>query len=145
MSCNCNCLKTPNRKSALRLSSTTPQTINTTPAAVAGAVAIVDTGCSLEAMSSGARVQSAGLYDSDASVQVDATVAGTVSVQYYLDGMALADTLRTVTVPVGLSVIPVERLFCLGGNCCGHTVQIYVSGTATGTVTAWSMDIVREA
>ena len=122
MACNCNTMKNPNRKSALRISGSTPQTLTTTPAALAGAIAQVDTGCSMEPMASGARVRNAGLYSVSANVQVNATAA------------------------VGLTVIPLETLLCLPGNCCcGHTVQVYIYGEATGTVTLWSMDALRQA
>lgn len=146
MACNCNNLKNPTRKSALRITGSTPQTLTATPAALAGAIAQVDTGCSMEAMSSGARVRNAGLYSVGANVQVNATAAGTVSAQLYLDGVPLPDTLRTVTAAVGLTVIPLETLLCLPGNCCcGHTVQVYIYGEATGTVTLWSIDALRQA
>jgi len=139
-------MKSPTRKSALRITGSTPQTLTTTPAALAGAIAQVDTGCSMEPMASGARVRNAGLYSVSANVQVNATAAGTVSAQLYLDGVPLPDTLRTVTAAVGLTVIPLESLLCLPGNCCcGHTVQVYIYGEATGTVTLWSMDALRQA
>lgn len=146
MACNCNTLKNPTRKSALRITGSTPQTLTATPAALAGAIAQVDTGCSMEPMSSGARIRNAGLYSVDANVQINATAAGTVSAQLYLDGVPLPDTLCTVTAAVGLSVIPLKTLLCLPGNCCcGHTVQVYIYGEATGTVTLWSMDALRQA
>lgn len=146
MACNCNTMKNPSRKSALRISGSTPQAISTTPSALSGAIALVDTGCSMEPMSSGARIRTAGLYSVNANVQVNATAAGTVSAQLYLDGVPLPDTLRTVTAAVGLTVIPLETLLCLPGNCCcGHTVQVYIYGEATGTVTLWSMDALRQA
>lgn len=146
MACNCNTLKNPTRKSALRITGSTPQTLTATPAALAGAIAQVDTGCSMEHMSSGACIRNAGLYSVNANVQVNSTAAGTVSAQLYLDGVPLPDTLRTVTAAVGLTVIPLETLLCLPGNCCcGHTVQVYIYGEATGTVTLWSMDALRQA
>ena len=145
MSCNCN-MRNDYRKSALRVSGSTPQTISTTPSALAGAIALVDTGCSMSPMSSGARIASSGLYSISASLQATATAAGTISAQFYLDGVPLPDTLRTVTAAIGQVVIPVETLLCLQSNCCcGHTVQLYVFGEATGTVTAWDMDAVRQA
>ena len=146
MACNCNNLKNPSRKSALRITGSTPQTLTATPAALAGAIAQVDTGCSMEPMSSGARIRNAGLYSVNANVQVNGTAAGTVSAQLYLDGVPLPDTLRTVTAAVGLTVIPLETLLCLPGNCCcGHTVQVYVFGAAVGDVTLWALDALRQA
>ena len=72
--------------------------------------------------------------------------AGTISAQLYLDGVPLPDTLRTVTAAVGQTVIPLETLLCLQPNCCcGHTVQVYVFGEATATITAWDMDAIRQA
>lgn len=144
MPCNCsnNCYK----KSALRVSGSTPQTITADPSALSGAIALIDTGCSMVPMASGARIAHGGLYEVASSVQINATAAGTVSAQLYLDGTPLPDTLRTVTAEVGLTVIPIETLLCLQQNCCcGHTVQVYVYGAATGTVTAWSMDVLRQA
>lgn len=146
MTCNCNTLKNNCRKSALRISGSTPQAISTTPSALSGAIALVDTGCSMEAMSSGARICTAGLYEVSANVQANVTTAGTVSAQMYLDGVPLPDTLRTVTAAVGLTVIPLETLLCLPGNCCcGHTVQVYVFGAAVGDVTMWALDALRQA
>lgn len=146
MACNCNNLKNPSRKSALRITGSTPQTLTATPAALAGAIAQVDTGCSMEPMSSGARIRNAGLYSVNANVQVNGTAAGTVSAQLYLDGVPLPDTLRTVTAAVGLTVLPLETLLCLPGNCCcGHTVQVYVFGAAVGDVTLWALDALRQA
>lgn len=142
----CNCSNNCYRKSALRVSGSTPQTITADPSALSGAIALVDTGCSMVPMASGARIAHGGLYDVASSVQINATASGTVSAQLYLDGTPLPDTLRTVTTEVGLTVIPIETLLCLQQNCCcGHTVQTYVYGAATGTVTAWSMDVLRQA
>lgn len=142
----CNCMKNPNRKSALRITGNTPQAITTTPAALAGGIAMTDTGCSMEAMSSGARIRNAGLYEITGNVQLNVTTAGTVSAQIYVDGTPQADTLRTITAAVGEAVIPLSTLLCLPYDCgCGHTVQIYVFGAAAGNVTAWSMDALRQA
>nr|DAU43452.1 MAG TPA: hypothetical protein [Caudoviricetes sp.] len=142
----CNCQNNCYRKSALRVSGSTPQALTDTPSALSGAIAQIDTGCSMSPMSSGARIASSGLYSISASVQATATAAGTISAQLYLDGVPLPDTLRTVTAAIGQVVIPVETLLCLQSNCCcGHTVQLYVFGAATGTVTAWDMDAVRQA
>ena len=100
----------------------------------------------MEAMASGARICTAGLYEVSANVQTNVTTAGTVSAQLYLDGVPLPDTLRTVTAAVGLTVIPLETLLCLPGNCCcGHTVQVYVFGAAVGDVTLWALDALRQA
>lgn len=146
MACNCNTMKNPSRKSALRITGSTPQALTATPAALAGAIAQVDTGCSMEPMSSGARIRNAGLYEVSANVQANVTTAGTVSAQIYLDGVPQPDTLRTVTAAVGLTVIPLETLLCLPGNCCcGHTVQVYVFGAAVGDVTLWALDALRQA
>lgn len=142
----CNCMKNPNRKSALRIAGSTPQTLTDTPAALSGAIALVDTGCSMAPMASGARICTGGLYEIEANIQVNATAAGTVSAQIYVDGNPQADTLRTITAAIGQAVIPLHTLLCLGENCCcGHTVQVYVFGAATGTITAWSMDALRQA
>ena len=146
MTCNCNTMKNNCRKSALRISGSTPQAIGTTPSALSGAIALVDTGCSMEAMASGARICTAGLYEVSANVQANVTTDGTVSAQIYLDGVPQPDTLRTVTAAVGLTVIPLETLLCLPGNCCcGHTVQVYVFGAAVGDVTMWALDALRQA
>lgn len=146
MACNCSNLKNNGRKSALRISGSTPQAISTTPSALSGAIALVDTGCSMCPMASGARIQSAGLYEISASVQANVTTAGTLSAQIYLDGVPQPDTLRTVTAAAGLAVIPLDTLLCLPGNCCcGHTVQVYVFGAAVGSVTLWALDAIRQA
>ena len=51
-----------------------------------------------------------------------------------------------MTAAVGLTVIPLETLLCLPGNCCcGHTVQVYVFGAAVGDVTLWALDALRQA
>lgn len=145
MPCNCN-NKNVYRKSAARIVGSTPQTISATPSALAGGIALVDTGCSMEPMASGVRIANGGLYSVSASVQATATAAGTISAQLYLDGVPLPDTLRTVTAAVGQTVIPLETLLCLQSNCCcGHTVQVYVFGEATATITAWDMDAIRQA
>lgn len=100
----------------------------------------------MEPMASGVRIANGGLYSVSASVQATATAAGTISAQLYLDGVPLPDTLRTVTAAVGQTVIPLETLLCLQPNCCcGHTVQVYVFGEATATITAWDMDAIRQA
>ena len=142
----CNCQNNCYRKSALRVSGSTPQTLTATPSALSGAIAQIDTGCSMAPMASGARIAHGGLYEVSASAQCTATAAGTVNAQIYVDGVPQPDTLRTVTAAVGQTVIPVETLLCLQSNCCcGHTIQLYVFGGATGTTTAWSMDVVRQA
>lgn len=141
-----NCMKNGTKKSALRLVGNTAQTISSTAAALSGGIAQVDTGCSIEPMSSGSRILSDGLYQVQVSAQVAATTAGTVTLQLYMDGTALPDTLRAVTAAEGQTEITTGALLCLcHGCCCGRTLQAYIGGTVTGTVTAWSMDVLKQA
>lgn len=141
-----NCMKNGTKKSALRLVGNTAQTISSTAAALSGGIAQVDTGCSIEPMSSGSRILSDGLYQVQVSAQVTATAAGTVTLQLYMDGTALPDTLRTVTAAEGQTEITTGTLLCLcHGCCCGRTLQACIGGTVTGTATAWSMDVIKQA
>lgn len=78
-----------------------------------------------------------GTYEAEFDAVVSATTAGLVTLQIYLDGVALPETARTVTASVGNTAISTGTIRNITSPC-GSTpnIQLYAStdGTAVGSV-----------
>lgn len=141
--------KNPHFKSAVQSFSGATQTLTATAAPVNFGVSVsTNTGVALEPYPNYLDVLYTGLYEFDFSVTVDATAAGDVTIQIYENGVALPETLRVVTVPIGYSVIDTETIRYVRAACeAPEQIQLYAKtdGTAVATVSPVTLTALKLA
>lgn len=90
-----------------------------------------------------------GTYRASADVIVEGTTAGNITIQIEDNGVALAETVRTVTVGAGESVaIPTETVRYFEACCSSdHALDlvIYSDGTAVADIVLVSGNIIKLA
>lgn len=147
--CNCN-LKNSHYKSSSEFYNTATQAVGAavTPLALTGSE-ITDTGVSICMQNDAIRIEHSGLYRIHGCVNFNATTAGSVTAQMYLNGLPMAETVRISTVSVGNNLIQLDTVRSFR-TMCGQTPQniqfmIVTDGTAAGSVTFVSGNVVKEA
>lgn len=149
-----NC-KNSHYKSAIEFFNTTPQAITATtlitnPVTLSLGTVVTDTGVAIKSGANAEYIEVGGLYRIKADVQVTGTVAGDISLAIAVNGNVLPETLRTVTVAAGGTVIvPMETVKRLYSYCGldnnAITIIAYSDGTGTGTITRLSGNIIKLA
>lgn len=137
-------LKNPRYKSAVMTYNTSSQTPTSapTPLTLIGNI-VTNTGVAINPKNSEISIGCAGTYLITSDIIFTATTAGQVTLQLYSDGVALPESIMTVTVPVGATVINTStvRRFLPNPqpNFCSSPVSIQVyantDGTAVGEIT----------
>ena len=131
--------KNPRYKSIVMTNNTSSQTLTSTPTplTLVGTV-ITNTGVAINPETSGIEIAYPGSFLVTADVIFTATTAGVVTLQLYSDGVALAESTISVTVPVGTTVINTSTVRRFIPNCQNPiSIQVYANtdGTAVGEVT----------
>ena len=148
MACNCG------KKSCAQKYNLAGQALTTTPAPLnMGATAGLPTGPAIVDRSNNIGIARTGLYRLTAQLTADVTAAGTLNVQAYYNGVALASTLKTVPVAVGSTQINLDSLLYLvvpdGCSCVNvvYPIDIYAwaSDSAAASVTALAVNALKEA
>ena len=149
MACNCNY-----HKSAAQKYNYATQDLTTTPAPLnVGASAGLPTGPSIVDRCNNIGIRKTGLYRVTAQVTAAVTTAGTLNVQVYYNGVPVAASLKTIPVAVGSVQVSIDNLLYLavpdGCNCADvvYPIDVYawVSGAAVASVTALSVNALKEA
>ena len=150
MACNCNC----NKKSAAQKYNFATQDLTTTPAPLnMGATAGLPTGPAVRDGGNNVGIARTGLYRLTAQLIAAVTTAGTLNVQAYYNGVALASTLKSIPVPVGSTEISLDNLLYLvvpsGCNCADlvYPIDIYawVSNAGAASVSSVTVNVLKEA
>lgn len=150
MSCNCN----NNRKSGAQKYNFTAQALTTTPAPLnMGSGAGLPTGCAVTDRNNNIGIARTGLYRLTAQVVAAVTTAGTLNIQAYYNGVAVAPTLKSMPVTVGSTEISLDNLLYLvvpnGCNCADvvYPIDIYawVSGAGVVSVSSLTVNVLKEA
>lgn len=148
MACNCG------KKSCAQKYNFAAQALTTTPAPLnMGATAGLPTGPAIVDRSNNIGIAHTGLYRLTAQLTAAVTAAGTLNVQAYYNGVALASTLKTIPVAVGSTQINLDNLLYLvvpdGCDCVNvvYPIDIYawVSDSAAASVTAVAVNALKEA
>lgn len=148
MACNCG------KKSCAQKYNFVGQALTTTPAPLnMGATAGLPTGPAIVDRSNNIGIARTGLYRLTAQLTAAVTAAGTLNVQAYYNGVALASTLKAIPVAVGSTQINLDNLLYLvapdGCNCVNvvYPIDIYawVSDSAAASVTAVAVNALKEA
>lgn len=148
MACNCG------KKSCAQKYNFATQALTTTPAPLnMGATAGLPTGPAIVDRFNNIGIAHTGLYRLTAQLTAAVTAAGTLNVQAYYNGVALASTLKTIPVAVGSTQINLDNLLYLvvpdGCNCVNvvYPIDIYawVSDSAAASVTALAVNALKEA
>lgn len=148
MACNCG------KKSCAQKYNFATQALTTTPAPLnMGATAGLPTGPAIVDRSNDIGIARTGLYRLTAQLTAAVTAAGTLNVQAYYNGVALASTLKTIPVAVGSTQTNLDNLLYLvvpdGCNCVNvvYPIDIYawVSDSAAASVTALAVNALKEA
>lgn len=134
-------------KSTTELYNNTSQALSSTlsPLVLAGTI-VTNTGIAIEPKTSEIDVTYPGTFLFDVDVAITATTAGQVTLQLYSNGVALPETIRTVTAPVGTSVIHLSTIRRIVPNCQNPvSVQVYgnVDDTAVANVTFIACNAVK--
>lgn len=133
MRCN-----SPGYRSTAEFYNASSQTLTSTATALALlGTEVTDTGVAVDANSNGIGVNYTGTYEAEFDAVVSATTAGLVTLQIYLDGVALPETARTVTASVGNTAISTGTIRSITSPCgSAPNIQLYAStdGTAVGSV-----------
>lgn len=139
MACNGN--SRSYQKSCVRYFNNSPQALAANAATVltlAGAK-VVNSGESIQAEPQSYDTVKIGLYHLVADAVITSSAAGELTLQWYMDGVALPCTLRKVTLPAtGNTEIHTETELSLSGCCCcvNHTFTLVATtdSTAAGSV-----------
>lgn len=140
MSCSSRRNKNCNRVSCQRYYNREPQALAagaTLQLTIAG-TRVVDSGISIDTQPQAFETLKTGLYHLAADVVIEAEAAGTVTLQYYMDGVALPCTLRTFTLAAtGDREIHTETDLELTGCCCdvSHTFTLVMTSPDAGAGT----------
>ena len=148
MACNCG------KKSCAQKYNFAAQALTTTPAPLnMGATAGLPTGPAIVDRSNNIGIARTGLYRLTAQLTAAVTTAGTLNVQAYYNGVALASTLKTIPVAVGSTQVSLDSLLYLVVPAdCGcadvvYPIDVYawVSDSAAASVTALTVNALKEA
>ena len=139
MACNGN--SKTYQKSCVRYFNNSPQTLAANAATVltlAGAK-VVNSGESIQVEPQSYDTVKIGLYHLAADAVIASSAAGEITLQWYMDGVALPCTLKRVTLPAsGNAEIHTETDLELSGCCCcvNHTFTLVATtdSTAAGSV-----------
>ena len=131
--------KNPRYKSTFEFYNKATQSVTSTaaPLTLLGSE-VTNTGLALDVTTNGINVSYPGTFLLDVGIIFTATTAGLVTLQLYSDGTALPETVTTVTVPVGASLVSVSTIRKLTPTCQNPVnIQVYINtdGTAVGDVT----------
>lgn len=131
MSCNNtfakSCIRAYNNETQDFTASTTVLNIDGTP--------VVDTGCSLSLNTASIRVNKSGLYHISADVTYTPTAAGTATIQFFKDGVALPCAVNTQTVVADNTYTSHIETDLVIQTCCAIRPLITLTiGGVTGTV-----------
>ena len=126
-------------KSTVDIYNNASQALTSTPSplTLVGTVA-TNTGIALDPKTSTIDVTYPGTFLVSVDAIFTATTAGQITLQLYSDGVALPETARTITVPVGTSEISTSTIRRFVPNCQNPiSIQVYANtdGTAVGNVT----------
>lgn len=109
---------------------------------------VTNTGIAVEASGTTIEIKYSGTYAINASVIADVTTAGDVTVQMYANGVALPETVRTVTMAAGNNAVNIDTVRFFRVSCSEPTqLQIYVNtdGTAAGNVIQATGSVIKLA
>ena len=130
MACCCN-LKNPHYKSVLEAYNTAAQTLTATAAPLNLGATVTDTGCALSLNGAAVNVRAGGTYQIDGDVN--------------LTGVALPETLRTISVAAGQYAISTRTARYIAPNCANvNSLTLQASG-AGATADLTSVRVVRLA
>ena len=107
---------------------------------------VTRTGCSVIPDGNALKINHGGLYHLAADVTLTPSAAGTVSVQMYLNGVAMPDAITQITVAEsGVTTVHVEttRLLAVCPCTARSAVSVWISGVA-GTVNWIGTTAIRE-
>lgn len=129
------------QKSCVRYFNNSPQTLAANAATVltlAGAK-VVNSGASIQVEPQSYDTVKIGLYHLSADAVITASAAGVLTLQWYMDGVALPCTIKRITLPAsGNAGIHTETDLELSGCCCcvNHTFTLVATtdSTAAGSV-----------
>lgn len=150
MACNCN----NNRKSAAQKYNFTAQELTTTPAPLnMGATSGLPTGPAVRDRGNSIGIARTGLYRLTAQLIAVTTTAGTLNVQAYYNGVAIASTLKRLPVAVGSTEISLDNLlYLVVPNLCGcddvvYPIDVYawVGDSAVSSVSSVTVNVLKEA
>ena len=118
-----------------------------------GATAGLPTGPAVRDGGNNIGIARTGLYRLTAQLIAAVTTAGTLNVQAYYNGVALASTLKSIPVPVGSTEISLDNLLYLvvpsGCNCADlvYPIDIYawVSNAGAASVSSVTVNVLKEA
>lgn len=128
--------RNPHFKSSVAAFAGADQTLTATATPINFATSVTtETGVALIPFSNTLEVDYTGLYEFDFSVIVNATTAGDITVQAYENGSPMAETARTITVPVGFTAIDTETIRYIKAGC-NETAQIQLYVNTDGTAAA---------
>ena len=134
-------------KCAVRVYNNTAQTVTATATQLTLAgTTVMRTGCSVILDGNALKINHGGLYHLAADVTLTPSVAGTVSVQMYLNGVAMPDAITQATVAEsGVTTVHVEttRLLAVCPCTVKPAVSVWISGVA-GTVNWIGTTAIRE-
>lgn len=150
MACG-NSRKNPCRKSCVRYYNAAAQEFaagSTTQITLAGAK-VVNSGISIDADPQSYTTHTNGLYHISADVNVLATTAGTVTIEWQMDGTVLPCTMKAQTLALGSNAIHTETEIDVHGCCCDtehvFTLVMVADATAIGTIVHVCSGIIKEA
>lgn len=151
MACGNGCHKTCHDKSCQRFYNNNIQAlpVDTTLQLIIAGSKVVDSGISIETEPQNYTTIKTGLYHFVGDVTIEATAAGVVVFQMYMDGVPLPCTKKTKTLAVGYNNIHTETDLCLDGCCCdvshSFTYQIVSDATATGDIVEFCSGVLKLA
>lgn len=110
---------------------------------------VVDTGVSIETQNMSYTTLKTGLYHIAGDVTVEATAAGDVIFEVFMDGVPLPCTKRSRTVSIGYNPIHTETDIYLDGCCCDvthtFTYRVVSDANATGRIIEFCSGILKLA
>lgn len=151
MSCGNSRHKTCNDKSCQRFynNSIQPLPVSTDLQLIIEGTKVVDTGLAIETQNMNYTTLKKGLYHIAGDVTLEATAAGDVFFEVYMDGVALPCTRRSRTVTIGYNPIHTETDLYLDGCCCDishvFTYRLRSDAGATGSVIEFCSGITKLA
>ena len=151
MACNSNSRNNCYAKSCQRYYNNNAQAFSATPTTLQVASArVVDSGISISTEPNNYIINKKGLYHIEADVTFTALTAGLVTVQAYLDGVAMPCTFTQVTaVANALTPVHLATDVQFDSCCCdvNHTITFVITGATgiTGTVSRICSGITKVA
>ena len=141
--------KNPHYKSTVEFFNNVAQTLSSTESALnLIGTEVTNTGIAINVNGNSVNIKYPGTYRLHASVSVDITTAGDITAQIYMNGVALPETLKTMTMTVGNSIIDIDTIRFINSNCTESTqmqLLIKTDGTAVGSVELLSGNVEKLA